>query len=137
MQLQHHQIMEYFLYSHLGNSLINFVPIAEAGIPQSADYVIVNPSPPSTNILNPDITLDGTGSSDLEGGSITYLWTIIDDAGTGITLDDVTSSTPSLSALVDVTGNANLIFGLVVNDGALDSALDTVTITIVDSGLVP
>ena len=121
------------------SSSTNLPPIADAGIPQSEDDVIINPGiPPPDNILNPvTITLDGIGSSDPEGGTITYLWTIIDDAGTGITLDDVTSATPSLSAIVDVTGDADLIFGLVVNDGVLGSALDTVTITIVDSGLVP
>ena len=119
-------------------SSTNLPPIADAGIPQSEDDVIINPGiPPPDNILNPvTITLDGIGSSDPEGGTITYLWTIINDAGTGITLDDVTSATPSLSAIVDVLVDTPLIFGLVVNDGVLDSALDTVTITIEDSEVV-
>jgi len=121
------------------SSSTNLPSIADAGIPQSEDDVIINPGiPPPDNILNPvTITLDGTGSSDPEGFQITYLWTIIDVAGTGITLDDVTSATPSLSAIVDVLVDTPLIFGLVVNDGVLDSALDTVTITIEDSGVVP
>lgn len=109
--------------------------IADAGAPQTVDDVIENPSAPSTNILNPDIILDGTGSSDSNGNPITYLWTIIDPAGTGVTLNSTTYVSPSLVLIKDVTAPTSLIFGLVVNNGVLDSPQDTVIITIQNSGL--
>lgn len=125
----------FYVFPRSGGGTNYLPPIANAGVDQSEDDVINNPP----NILNPNITLDGTGSSDPLGFSITYLWTIIDDKGTGITLDDVTSSTPSLVLVPasDVAVDTDVIFGLVVRNGVLDSPQDTVTVTIVDSGLVP
>lgn len=65
------------------------------------------------------------------------MWTIINDGGTGFTLNSTTYVSPLLILSGDgVDEDTDLIFGLVVNDGDLDSSQDTVTITIVDSELV-
>jgi len=117
----------------LGGDISNHSPIANAGSDVNVDDFIMNPSPPPDNILS-TITLVGSGSSDPDGDSITYLWTIIDDAGTGITLDDETLESPSFTA-VDVGVSTDLIFGLVVNDSRLNSIQDTVIITLENSGL--
>ena len=128
-------VIAFFASGIIGSG--NNAPIADAGEDAEYEDVIEDPEPPNDNILNPvTITLDGTGSSDPDGDIITYLWTIIDDGETGMTLDDNTLSNPSLSAIPDVTGNADLIFELTVSDPKGKFDTDTVTITIRDSTLI-
>ncbi|MFH2007408.1 MAG: hypothetical protein ABI333_12555 [bacterium] len=94
---------------------VNQVPIAEAGTNITA--------PPGSTAM-----LDGTGSSDPDGDPLTYLWT----PGAGApALDDPTSPTPSL-----VGGACNEVYTytLVVNDGYVDSAADTVSVTMFTVG---
>jgi len=75
--------------------------------------------------------MDGSGSSDPDGDTITYLWTIINDAGTGITLDDVTAEKPTFTA-PSVSGDIELVFELIVNDGTVSSSAASVEIEITD-----
>ena len=129
-------VIAFFASGIIGSG--NNAPIADAGEDAEYEDVIEDPEPPNDNILNPvTITLDGTGSSDPDGDIITYLWTIIDDGETGMTLDDNTLSNPSLSAIPDVTGNTDLIFELTVSDPKGKFSTDTVTITITDSTRTP
>ncbi len=99
----------------------NAAPTADAGADGSVNE-------------NAIFTLDGTGSSDPEGATLTYLWT--QTAGPMVTLDDNTSATPSFTAPY-VTSNQTVTFELVVNDGSLDSAPDSVDITIMQFNLEP
>ena len=74
------------------------------------------------------VTLDGTGSSDPEGETLTYEWT----APAGITLSDPTSASPTFTA-PDVTAPTTFEFTLEVCDEADPTSLcatDTVTITV-------
>ncbi len=92
---------------------VNTPPVADAGPDQTVE-------------TGTGVTLDGTGSSDADGDTFTYAWTLttVPDGSTA-TLADPTSAMPTFVADVD----GDYIAELVVNDGTDDSAPDTVTIT--------
>ncbi len=101
--------------------------------PDSAVIVTEN-SPPVAN-AGPDrniafgaaATLDGSLSRDVDGDVLTYQWTLVAvPAGSAAALDDPASVTPSFFA--DTLGD--YVAELVVNDGALDSLPDRVTLTV-------
>ena len=71
------------------------------------------------------VTLNGSGSSDPEGQTLSYTWT--QTGGTTVALNGVNTATPSFTA---PAAPATLEFSLTVNDGALDSAADTVICTV-------
>lgn len=71
------------------------------------------------------VALNGIGSTDAEGNSLTYKWT----APTGVTLNDTTISNPIFTA-PNVVDSTNFTFSLVVNDGDLDSPVDQVMVTV-------
>ncbi len=73
------------------------------------------------------VALDGTGSTDSEGETLTYAWT---HSNMGITLSDNTDAMPTFTAPNQLLADAELTFSLVVNDGNTDSTADTVTITV-------
>lgn len=73
------------------------------------------------------VILDGSGSHDSSGRSITYQWSQV--AGPAVTLDDATSATPSFMA-PHVSANQVLTFELVVNNGLADSPPDSVDVTV-------
>ena len=72
------------------------------------------------------VSLDGSGSSDPDGDTLTYAWT--QSSGPGVTLSGASSANPGFTA---PNANATLVFSLTVNDGTDDSAADTVAITVV------
>ncbi len=71
------------------------------------------------------MTLDGSGSSDPNGDSLTYQWT--QTAGPAVTLSSATAAKPTFTAPATA---ATLTFQLVVNDGTLSSAPSSVSITV-------
>ncbi len=94
---------------------VNQAPVADAG-------------PDVTAAPDSVIGLDGTGSVDPDGDPLTYQWT----PGAGApALDDPTSATPSL---VGGACGETYTYTLVVNDGYVDSAPDTVVVTLHASG---
>ena len=95
----------------------NSTPIADAG-----DDASVN--------VNTSVTLDASGSSDADGDSLTYSWTISSaPSGSSAQIDNASAS--SASIVPDVAGLYEV--SLVVNDGTADSAIDSLTITAIDT----
>ena len=71
------------------------------------------------------VTLNGSGSSDPGGKSLTYQWT--QTAGAAVTLSSSTVAQPTFTA---PSSAATLTFQLVVNNGTTSSSPATVTITV-------
>ena len=120
-----------------GNYVIRLI-VNDGTADSAADFVTITATPPSNRgptanagsdrsvALNSVVALDGTGSSDAEGDPLTYRWTIAQQpVGSAISLSSATAAQPTFSA----THRGQYVFSLVVNDGAVDSAPDTVTIT--------
>jgi len=93
----------------------NRAPLANAGADQTVNE--------GTTIL-----LDGTGSSDPDGDTLSYAWT--QTGGTAVVLSDVTAASPTFVAPSGLAGPEVLSFSLVVSDGALSSVADTVSINV-------
>lgn len=91
----------------------NSAPVADAGPDQNV----------ATGSL---VNLDGSASSDADGDPLTYSWSMVSvPAGSGAALSDTTVAAPSFFADLD----GDYVFQLIVNDGTVDSAADTVTVT--------
>ena len=74
------------------------------------------------------VTLDGSGSSStIQSATLSYQWT--QTSGDTVTLDTTNPATPTFTA-PSLTADPNLEFSLTVNDGNLDSAPDTVQVTV-------
>ncbi len=91
----------------------NHPPVADAGPDQPAQ-------------VNDTVTLDGSGSNDADGDELTFVWTLSSQpAGSTATLTNPTGIFPTI--LIDEPGD--YVIELIVNDGADDSAPDTVMIS--------
>jgi plastocyanin len=91
----------------------NALPVADAGPDQQV-------------MVGSTVTLDGTGSSDPDGGPISYEWAFTSTPnGSGATLQNATTAGPSF--VPDAPGDYSV--QLTVTDSANASAIDFVTIT--------
>ena len=98
---------------------VNEPPVANAGPNQ-----IVN--------IGDTVTLDGSGSSDPDGQSLSYSWSMTSrPVDSNAILSDPTAISSTFVA--DVLGD--YVFELMVNDGYLDSAVSSVTITASQAGI--
>jgi MYXO-CTERM domain-containing protein len=75
------------------------------------------------------ITLDGSGSFDADGQPLTYRWTAVSALPTGGSLANANQALATFNT-GDVTGDTDVTFQLVVNDGVVDGAAATVTVTV-------
>lgn len=86
---------------------------------------IANAGEDKYTVIDKNVVLDATLSSDSQNSSLTYSWKIISKPSNSIAeLDDSTLPQPSFT--IDKDGNYTI--ELIVNNGALDSLADTVTI---------
>ena len=84
------------------------------------DAPVADPNGPYVAVVNEPVTLDGTGSSDVDGDILTYAWDFGDtNSGTG--------ATPSHT----YTATGNYTVTLVVNDGTVDSLPETTSVEVV------
>jgi len=90
---------------------------------------VANAGSDQTLLVGDTATLDGSGSADPDGDPLTFLWQLTPPAGSHAALSDPTAVRPTFQ--VDVAGS--YVAELVVNDGATDSAPDTVTLTTTNS----
>ena len=100
---------------------------ASVGVTAQANRApVANAGPDQTAPVGATITLNGSSSSDAEGDPLTFNWSFISrPAGSGALLVNPTSVTPTFS--IDAAGS--YVVQLVVNDGKVNSAPDTVTIS--------
>lgn len=95
----------------------NTSPVADAG-------------PDQTVALGATVQLDGTGSTDVDGNTISYSWSFVSTPdASAATLSDTGS--PITTFVIDVPGD--YVVQLVVNDGFVDSNPDTVTVSAINS----
>lgn len=93
--------------------VVNVAPVANAGTNQ-------------TVFTGSSVTLDGSGSSDLDGDLLTYQWSLIGKPSTSqASLNQTNLFNPTFNA--DVEGD--YVAQLIVNDGQLSSAPNQVLIT--------
>ncbi len=93
-------------------------PIADAGLDR-------------TVAEGASVTLDGSGSSDPEGETLSYTWT--QSSGPAVTLSGEDTATPGFTAPANLLAHAELVFSLTVTDGVNISQADSVTITVTGS----
>jgi hypothetical protein len=98
----------------------NSAPTADAGDDQTVDEETT-------------VTLDGTGSSDPDGDTLSFSWT--QAAGPSVTLIDSTTATPEFTA-PEVDTATTLFFDLTVSDGS-KSDTDSVSVTVEPTNSAP
>ena len=86
---------------------------------------VANAGPDQTAVVTQTVTLDGTGSSDVDGDPLTFAWTLTNrPAGSGAVLLNANAVHPTFT--IDRPGT--FVAALTVNDGRVTSAPDTVII---------
>jgi len=100
---------------------------------KATDTSVVVPNRPPVADAGPDqeveagtlVTLDGSGSVDIDGDPLTFLWSVVSSP------EPVTFSDPT-AMITTFTPNTpgDYVIQLVVNDGTVDSAPDTVVVSV-------
>src|SRR5205814_5847513 len=91
---------------------------------------VANAGPDQTVSVSSIVLLDGTASSDADGDPLTFSWSFVSrPTGSAATL--LNANNPHPSFVADVAGT--YIIQLIVNDGFVNSAPDTVTISTMNS----
>ena len=89
-----------------------------------------NAGPNDTAFVGDTVSLNGAGSTDVDGNPLTFAWSFVSrPAGSTATLQSPASVTPTF--VLDRAGT--YVIQLVVNDGFVNSAPDTVSISTLNS----
>lgn len=98
-------------------AVVNTPPVADAG-------------PDQTVKENVTATLDGTGSSDVDGDALSYHWTKL--SGPDVTLTGSTNAKPTITT-PNVESDTVFVFQLAIDDGNGGHSTDTVSVTIINN----
>ena len=97
-----------------------------AVVPSANNPPVANAGPDQTVFVGDVVTLDGSGSCDVDGDSLSFTWSFSSrPTGSLAALSDIHAVKPTLQ--IDVAGTYNV--QLVVNDGKVDSTADSVVIS--------
>ncbi len=100
---------------------VNAAPVASAGVSQNV-------------LTNAVVTLDGSASTDANLDTLTYKWTIVSKpTSSAAVLSSLTAQKPTFTA--DKSGVYVAV--LVVNDGKVDSTINSTTVTVTDLNAAP
>ena len=109
----------------VNNGFENSVP-ASVQVNVTDQAPVANAGPDQTINIGSTVTLNGSGSTDVDGHPLTYQWSIMSaPQGSSATLTNPTSVRPTF--VVDRVGNFTV--QLIVNDGFLNSQPSKVTIS--------
>jgi hypothetical protein len=93
-----------------------------------------NPGPSQNVLVGTVVNMDGSASKDSDGGTLTFKWTLIGKPiGSAATLTNPGYPNPKFTA--DLAGN--YVLSLVVNDGKIDSAVTSVSVTATTANAAP
>ncbi len=108
---------------------------AGGAVPSGGNISVADAGEDQNTTYNVTITLDGSGSWDADADdNLTYIWSFeYKPADSNATLSSANSMHPTFVADL----NGTYIIGLLVNDGTISSALDTVTIRVANALPVP
>jgi hypothetical protein len=102
---------------------VNEPPVADAGVDQTVAELT-------------SVTLNGSGSSDPEGGTLSFSW--IQTGGTTISLTNADTATPSFTAPDLSAGEQQVLtFQLTVTDDGTSQASDTCSVTVTSTNEPP
>jgi hypothetical protein len=106
---------------------VNEAPISNAGITQNVSLGFAG------GVASKVVTLDGTGSTDADGDTLTYSWVLSAPTGSSAALTSSTESQPSF--LADISGT--YVASLIVNDGKVNSVVSTTRVTAATANTTP
>jgi len=93
-----------------------------------------NPGPSQNVLVGTVVNMDGSASKDPDGGTLTFKWTLI-GMPTGSAAKLTNPSYPNPKFTADLAGN--YVLSLVVNDGKIDSAVTSVSVTATTANAAP
>ena len=125
VEFKEHTLLQIIFHGPCSNLVTVYVSILGPGI--NANHApVANAGPDQTVSRTNQVQLDGSGSSDADHDSLTYLWSFISKP-TGSQAVIAGPNTMKPTFVPDVAGT--YVIQLIVNDGKVSSPPDTVSIT--------
>jgi len=124
---------DYIVRLVVNDGTVNSAP-ATVTVTTANTAPVANAGPDQSVTAGSTVTLDGSGSTDVDGNPLTYDWSFLSvPTGSAVTFSNPTAAKPTFVA--DKVGQ--YVAQLVVNDGTVNSMPDTVTITTTGVNTVP